>query len=87
MSGKRALLELLKQEGVEVLFGNPGTTELPLMDTIVTLSELRYYFFCIKTRRWRVLSNRTDEPDTNGLVGGDAGGEHGLQIHGFSSAY
>jgi len=29
----------------------------------------------------------TDEPDTNGLVGGDARGEHGLQIHGFSSAY
>jgi len=29
----------------------------------------------------------TDEPDTNGLVGGDARGEDGLQIHGFSSAY
>ena len=25
-------LELLKQEGVTVMFGNPGTTELPLMD-------------------------------------------------------
>src|ERR1700731_3179015 len=29
MSGKRAFLDLLKQEGVEVMFGNPGTTELP----------------------------------------------------------
>src|SRR5882724_9683706 len=27
MSGKRAFLDLLKQEGVEILFGNPGTTE------------------------------------------------------------
>ena len=34
ISGKRAFLELLKQEGVEVLFGNPGTTELPLMDAL-----------------------------------------------------
>ena len=42
MSGKRAFLELLKQEGVEVLFGNPGTTELPLMDAFATENELRY---------------------------------------------
>src|SRR5215204_483990 len=28
MSGKRAFLEILRQEGVEVMFGNPGTTEL-----------------------------------------------------------
>jgi benzoylformate decarboxylase len=42
MSGKRAFLELLKQEGVEILFGNPGTTELPLMDAFATENELRY---------------------------------------------
>jgi benzoylformate decarboxylase len=42
MSGKRALLDLLKQEGVEVMFGNPGTTELPLMDAFATENELRY---------------------------------------------
>ena len=34
MPGKTALLELLKQEGVRVMFGNPGTTELPLMDAL-----------------------------------------------------
>jgi thiamine pyrophosphate-dependent acetolactate synthase large subunit-like protein len=34
MSGKRAFLKLLKQEGVDILFGNPGTTELPLMDVL-----------------------------------------------------
>ena len=42
MTGKRAFLELLKQEGVEMLFGNPGTTELPLMDALATENELRY---------------------------------------------
>jgi benzoylformate decarboxylase len=42
LSGKRAFLELLKQEGVAMLFGNPGTTELPLMDALAAESELRY---------------------------------------------
>src|SRR5882724_13523768 len=42
MSGKLAFLELLKQEGVEIIFGNPGTTELPLMDALATENELRY---------------------------------------------
>jgi benzoylformate decarboxylase len=42
MSGKRAFLEVLKQEGVELLFGNPGTTELPLMDGLVEEPALTY---------------------------------------------
>ena len=42
MPGKTALLELLKQEGVRIVFGNPGTTELPLMDALAVEDELRY---------------------------------------------
>lgn len=42
MVGKQAFLELLKQEGVELLFGNPGTTELPLMDGLAREKDLRY---------------------------------------------
>jgi benzoylformate decarboxylase len=42
MSGKRAFLELLRQEGVEVIFGNPGTTELPLMDALAVETTPRY---------------------------------------------
>jgi benzoylformate decarboxylase len=42
MSGKRAFLELLKQEGVDTIFGNPGTTELPLMDALAADNEMRY---------------------------------------------
>ena len=41
-SGKRAFLEVLKQEGVEYLFGNPGTTELPLMDGLAQEPALTY---------------------------------------------
>ncbi|HET6183900.1 MAG TPA: thiamine pyrophosphate-dependent enzyme [Acetobacteraceae bacterium] len=42
MFGKTALLELLKQEGVRVMFGNPGTTELPLMDALAVEQDIRY---------------------------------------------
>ena len=42
MSGKRAFLEILKQEGVEIIFGNPGTTELPLMDALAGDTAMRY---------------------------------------------
>ncbi len=41
-TGRRLFLELLKQEGVKVLFGNPGTTELPLMEALAGEDELRY---------------------------------------------
>jgi benzoylformate decarboxylase len=42
MSGKRAFLDLLRQEGVQVMFGNPGTTELPLMDAFAVEHDIRY---------------------------------------------
>jgi benzoylformate decarboxylase len=42
MSGKRAFLDLLRQEGVEMVFGNPGTTELPLMDAFAVENDIRY---------------------------------------------
>ena len=42
ISGKRAFLELLRMEGVEFLFGNPGTTELPLMDAFAVEDSPRY---------------------------------------------
>ncbi len=42
LSGKQAFLEILKQEGVELMFGNPGTTELPLMDGLAREPAIRY---------------------------------------------
>jgi benzoylformate decarboxylase len=42
IAGRRLFLELLKQEGVGVMFGNPGTTELPLMDALAGEDGIRY---------------------------------------------
>jgi benzoylformate decarboxylase len=42
ITGRHAFLEVLHQEGVEYLFGNPGTTELPLMDALVDRPDIKY---------------------------------------------
>ncbi len=42
MTGKRALMEMLKAEGVEYVFGNPGTSESAIMDELESHPELRY---------------------------------------------
>jgi benzoylformate decarboxylase len=41
-TGIHAFLELLADAGVDTLFGNPGTTELPLSDALVDHSRVRY---------------------------------------------
>src|SRR5512143_1936847 len=43
ISGREAFLRVLKQEGVTCIFGNPGTTELPLMDALLGYKEIRYF--------------------------------------------
>src|SRR5580693_4765667 len=40
--GAAILLEVLRSEGVEYIFGNPGTTELPLMDALLETPAIRY---------------------------------------------
>jgi benzoylformate decarboxylase len=40
--GRDAFLEVLDSEGVTHLFGNPGTTELPLLDALVERGGPRY---------------------------------------------
>src|SRR6478752_2512123 len=40
--GHEVLLDVLRSEGVTHLFGNPGSTELPLMDALVDASDLHY---------------------------------------------
>ena len=42
VSGKQAFLEILTQEGISIMFGNPGTTELPLMDGLAREPRIRY---------------------------------------------
>ena len=42
MTGKDALVRMLKAEGVEIIFGNPGTSETPMMDALQDFPEVRY---------------------------------------------
>lgn len=41
-SGAQAFLQMLAEAGVRYIFGNPGTTELPLNDALVDEPRLRY---------------------------------------------
>jgi benzoylformate decarboxylase len=40
--GADILLEVLRSEGTRYIFGNPGTTELPLIDALVNVPDIRY---------------------------------------------
>ena len=42
ISGRSAFLALLRDEGVTHLFGNPGTTELPIMHALTEQDDLGY---------------------------------------------
>ena len=42
ITGRSAFLSLLKDEGVHYLFGNPGTTELPIMAALSEHPDLTY---------------------------------------------
>lgn len=42
ITGRNAFLRLLVEEGVTHLFGNPGTTELPIMEAVPDFPQLRY---------------------------------------------
>ncbi len=40
--GRTILMETLIAEGVEYVFGNPGTTELPLVDSLLEYPQIQY---------------------------------------------
>ena len=42
MNACEAMLHLLAEAGVRYLFGNPGTTELPLSDALVDHPRIQY---------------------------------------------
>ena len=42
ISGRAAFLQLLVDEGVTHLFGNPGTTELPIMEVVPDFPQLKF---------------------------------------------
>jgi benzoylformate decarboxylase len=42
MTGRQTFVEILRAAGVSRIFGNPGTTELPLMDILVDYPDVHY---------------------------------------------
>ena len=42
LTGRAAFIKLLLDEGVTHLFGNPGTTELAIMEAVPQFPELTY---------------------------------------------
>ncbi|MBW1698566.1 MAG: thiamine pyrophosphate-binding protein [Deltaproteobacteria bacterium] len=42
LSGCNAFMNILEDEGVEYIFGNPGTTEIPIMDCLIDHPRIKY---------------------------------------------
>ena len=42
MTGKQAVMEMLMAEGVRYIFGNPGTSESPIMSSLEEYPDLKY---------------------------------------------
>ena len=42
MTGKQALMEMLRAEGVRYIFGNPGTSESPIMSSLPDYRDIKY---------------------------------------------
>ena len=40
--GSEVLIEVLRSEGVTHIFGNPGTTELPMIDALAAVPDIHY---------------------------------------------
>ena len=41
MTGKQALAQMLVAEGLEYIFGNPGTSETPFLDVLQDYPQLK----------------------------------------------
>ena len=53
--GAEILLEILRSEGTQFIFGNPGTTELPLIDALVVNPDFAMFGDFKKRPPWAWL--------------------------------
>jgi len=51
MRGRRVLMESLVSNGVRHIFGNPGTTETPLLDSLAAYPQIEYVMLYTKVLR------------------------------------
>jgi benzoylformate decarboxylase len=82
MTPVQALLEVIRSEGVDRVFGNPGTTELPFIDALVDAPDLEYVLglhegsvvamadgYARATRRPSLVNLHVAAGVANGLIG------------------
>lgn len=82
MNPMDAMLEVLRTEGVDKIFGNPGTTELPLIDALAKAPDFEYVLavqehtavamadgYARATRRTAFVSLHVAAGLANGLIG------------------
>jgi benzoylformate decarboxylase len=82
MNPMDAMLEVLRTEGVDKIFGNPGTTELPLIDALAKVTDIEYVLavqehsavamadgYARATRRTAFVSLHVAAGLANGLIG------------------
>ncbi len=67
-SGARALLDILADCGVRHLFGNPGTTELPLMDALVDHPRVGFILGLQEVPVMAIADGYTQASGTPGVV-------------------
>ena len=59
LSGRAAFVSLLASEGIDVMFGNPGTTELAIMEALGQQSHIQYVLGLQEAhrgQRWRTAT-------------------------------
>ena len=61
MRGRQVLMQTLVNHGVDRMFGNPGTTESPLLDSLLDYPQIEYVVRVMgKARARHYLRHVTD---------------------------
>ena len=63
MTGKQAVMEMLMAEGVKYIFGNPGTSEGPILDALEDYPDLQYVLPVKKVLHWAWLTDIRERLD------------------------
>lgn len=82
MRGRRVLMESFVSHGVRHIFGNPGTTETPLLDSLPAFPQLEYIMGGVGAHQQCVAVGRA----AGDLLGADAAERAGavLDQHGLA---
>ena len=76
--GASVLLEVLRSEGVRYLFGNPGTTELPLMDALLETPDISYIWALQEASVVAMADGYAHAARRPGFINLHTAGGHGL---------